>query len=54
MKLYDPKKKDSFVMQFGFSYPETMRPRKKDLIKIYQKDEVLCTEQYIRGQNSNM
>jgi len=49
MKLYDPKKKDSFVMQFGFPYPESMPKKKKDLIRIYQKNEVLCTKQNIRG-----
>jgi hypothetical protein len=29
MKLYDPKKQDSFVMMFGFEYPEKVAPRTK-------------------------
>jgi hypothetical protein len=29
MKLYNPKKKDSFVMMFGFEYPEKVSPRNK-------------------------
>ena len=42
MKLYNPKIKDSFVMQFGFPYPHKAR-KHKELIKIYSKNEVLCT-----------
>tara|TARA_R100001460_G_scaffold46316_2_gene83824 strand:- start:9658 stop:9780 length:123 start_codon:yes stop_codon:yes gene_type:complete len=28
-KMYDPKKKHSFVMMFGFDYPEKVAPRNK-------------------------
>ena len=42
MKLYDPKKKDSFVMQFGFPYPESVHKRKKKLIKTPKGNEVFC------------
>ena len=36
MKLYDPKKKDIFVMQFGFSYPNDLFDKKKKLIRKYE------------------
>jgi hypothetical protein len=42
MKMYNPKIKDSFIMQFGFPYPDQPK-KKKELIKIYNKNEVLCT-----------
>ena len=29
MKLYNPNKKNSFVMMFGFEYPEKIAPRSK-------------------------
>ena len=28
-KMYDPKKIDSFLMMFGFDYPEKVAPRNK-------------------------
>ena len=45
MKLYNPKKKDSFVMQFGFPYPDPLK--KKNTVKIYNIDEVFRTKQDI-------
>ena len=45
MKLYDPKKKDSFVMQLGFPYPDQLK--KKNTVKIYNIDEVFRTKQDI-------
>ena len=32
MKMYDPKKKDSFVMQFGFHHPDWTRCSVNNLI----------------------
>jgi hypothetical protein len=29
MKMYNPKKRDSFVMMFGFEYPLRVVPRAK-------------------------
>ena len=46
MKLYDPKKKDIFVMQFGFSYPNDLFDKKKKLIRKY---EVSSTKWNLQG-----
>ena len=35
MKYYNPNKRDSFVMQFGFSYPRQKLKIREDLIKKY-------------------
>jgi hypothetical protein len=35
MKYYNPNTRDSFVMQFGFSYPKRKIKIKEDLIKTY-------------------
>ena len=51
MKLYDPKKKDIFVMQFGFSYPYDLFDKKKKLIKKY---EVSSTKWNLQGSHRNM
>ena len=51
MKLYDPKKKDIFVMQFGFSYPHDLFDKNKKLIKKY---EVSSTKWNLQGSHRNM
>ena len=48
MKLYNPKTKNSFVMQFGFPCPEKVL-KKKDAVKIYNIDEILRAKQHISG-----
>jgi hypothetical protein len=50
MKMYDPKKKDSFVMQFGFSYPYPFT-KNKTLIRKY---EVSSTKWNLQGSHRNM
>lgn len=49
MKLYNPKIKDSFVMQFGFTSPNWSRALANSLelqakSKKKKKSEVLCTK----------
>tara|TARA_R100000908_G_C3720017_1_gene123157 strand:- start:67 stop:189 length:123 start_codon:yes stop_codon:yes gene_type:complete len=34
MKIYDPEKKDSFVMQFGFKSPNWRPKNTKEYVKI--------------------
>ena len=49
--MYDPKKKDSFVMQFGFESPYMQCKKKKEIIKKY---EVSSTKWNLQGSHRNM